>query len=437
MRSFDCLMILFLSLATAVASPQEETRPMPDSHVREAIELMTGFAERTGLSSERSQQRYLWTDAFAVCNFLGLSRATGDQRYTELALRLVDRVHHTLGRYRGDNSRAGWISGLSEREGEDHPTRGGLRIGKELPERRPDQVFDERLEWDRDGQYFHYLTKWMHALDQLTRSTGKPQFNAGARELAETAHHAFTYLPATGGPRRMYWKMSIDLKRPLVSSMGQHDPLDAYVSYIQLHATAVGLPRADAGPSLNDEIRQVKAMIAMGDLGTTDPLGIGGLLMDAYRLEQLLRQGSMADLHLLEALLEASLAGLHYYAASGELQLPAEHRFAFRELGLAIGLQAVRLMAEAANRDPVQSPINDDVHRRLRELVRLRLRELTQYTPLGERIESFWRDPEHRRSLTWSEHRDINDVMLATSLVPEGFLVLPPPDLSSPDHDGQ
>ena len=21
---------------------------------------------------------------------------------------------------------------------------------------------DERLEWDRDGQYFHYLTKWMH-----------------------------------------------------------------------------------------------------------------------------------------------------------------------------------------------------------------------------------------------------------------------------------
>jgi hypothetical protein len=25
----------------------------------------------------------------------------------------------------------------------------------------------------------------------------------------------------------------------------------------------------------------------------------------------------------------------------------------------------------------------------------------------------------------WSEHRDINEVMLATSLVPEGFLVLP------------
>jgi len=27
---------------------------------------------------------------------------------------------------------------------------------------------------------------------------------------------------------------------------------------------------------------------------------------------------------------------------------------------------------------------------------------------------------------TWLDHEDINDAMLATSLVPEGFLVLPP-----------
>jgi hypothetical protein len=435
MRSFVCLMILFLALAaTAVANPLEEARTMPDSRVREAIELMTGFAERTGLSSERPQRRYLWTDAFAVCNFLGLSRVTGEKRYTELALRLVDRVHHTLGRHRADDSRTGWISGLGEREGENHPTRGGLRIGKGLPERKPDQAVDERLEWDRDGQYFHYLTKWMHALDQLTRSTGNPQFTIWARELAEAAHHAFTYLPSAGGPRRMYWKMSIDLKRPLVSSMGQHDPLDAYITYVQLHSTAAGLPQVGNGPRLNDEIRQAKAMIATDDLGTADPLGIGGLLMDAYRLEQLLRQGSAADLHLLETMLEAALAGLQYYAASGELQLPAEHRLAFRELGLAIGLQAARLMGKAANRDPIQPHITDGVRLRLHELVRLRLRELMQYAPLGERIESFWRDPEHRQSLTWSEHRDINEVMLAASLVPEGLLVLPPPALSSPDR---
>ena len=81
-------------------------------------------------------------------------------------------------------------------------------------------------------------------------------------------------------------------------------------------------------------------------------------------------------------------------------------------------LHAVRLMGEAVKRDPIQPSFMTDG-------VRLRLHKLMQYVPVGERIESFWRTPEHRRSLTWSEHRDINEVMLATSLVPEGFLVLP------------
>ena len=96
---------------------------------------MTGFAERTGLTSERPPRRYLWTDAFAVCNFLALERATGHASHAELALRLVEQVHRTLGRHRPDDARRGWISGLSERDGEAHPTRGGLRIGKPLPER--------------------------------------------------------------------------------------------------------------------------------------------------------------------------------------------------------------------------------------------------------------------------------------------------------------
>ena len=88
---------------------------------REAIEiaasLMLGFAERTGLGSSRPALRYLWTDAFAVCNFLQLARVTGEKRYTELALALVDQVHRVLGRHRPDAARSGWISGLGESEG--------------------------------------------------------------------------------------------------------------------------------------------------------------------------------------------------------------------------------------------------------------------------------------------------------------------------------
>ncbi len=129
-----------------------------------APELMERYAERTGLTDDRLQRRYLWTDAFAVCNFLGLGQI-------DRALALIDRVHHVLGRHRTDDPRNGWLSGLPDAEGEAHPTLGGLRIGKPLHERAASEAADDSLEWDRDGQYFHYLTKWMHALDQAARTT--------------------------------------------------------------------------------------------------------------------------------------------------------------------------------------------------------------------------------------------------------------------------
>ncbi|HMK72614.1 MAG TPA: hypothetical protein VK454_04705, partial [Myxococcaceae bacterium] len=242
----------------------EGTKAVPAVQMREVIRLMLGFAERTGLTSDRPQERYLWTDAFAVCNFLGMARETGDGKYADLALRLVDRVHTTLGRRRSDDVRTGWISGLGELAGAAHPTRGGLRIGKKLPERRADEPFDEELEWDRDGQYFHYLTKWMHALDQVTRWTGAPRYGLWARELAAAAFAGFSDRPSGGGRLRLRWKMSIDLSRPLVSSMGQHDALDGLVTCAQLRATAAALPAGDAGPSLEEELAGLASMLEPG-----------------------------------------------------------------------------------------------------------------------------------------------------------------------------
>jgi hypothetical protein len=414
-----CLVIVALVLTMPGVTARTENRIMPATNLQEAIKYMDSFAERTGLTSQRAPQRYLWTDAFAVCNFLGLARVTGNARYTELAQRLVEQVHHTLGRHRSDDARTGWISGLSEQEGEIHPTRGGMRIGKKLPERGPDEPFDDRLEWERDGQYFHYLTKWMHALDQVTRLTGQPRYNTWARELAETAYAAFTYQSFAGGPRRMHWKMSIDLTRALVPSMGQHDPLDGYITYLQLRATGATLADTVSEPNLTNEIKQFAAVVKDGEWATADPLGIGGLLSDAYRVYQLMRQGSVTDDHLLKTLLAASRAGLQYYTQSGDLRMPAEYRLAFRELGLAIGLHAVERMWQAVGSQTDDTSISADV--------RTQLQALTKYLPIAEEIESFWRNPEHQSASTWSEHRDINEVMLATSLVPDGFL-----DLLSP-----
>ncbi|MBW2509318.1 MAG: hypothetical protein JRE81_11850, partial [Deltaproteobacteria bacterium] len=90
----------------------------------EAGPLMVEFAERSGLGSSAGSRRYLWTDAFAVCNFIALARDTGEPRYADLALRLIDQVHHVLGRHRSDDARTGWISGLDDQEAELHPTRG-------------------------------------------------------------------------------------------------------------------------------------------------------------------------------------------------------------------------------------------------------------------------------------------------------------------------
>jgi hypothetical protein len=138
--------------------------------------LMDEFAKATGLLGNLSPRRYLWTDAYAVDNFLCLHRATGSDQYLQTAIELVNQVHHILGRHRADDRRTGWLSGLADDEGAQHPTCGGLRIGKRLPERTPEAPFDDRLEWDRDGQYFHYLTKWMQALHCVSRATGEPRY---------------------------------------------------------------------------------------------------------------------------------------------------------------------------------------------------------------------------------------------------------------------
>jgi len=71
-------------------------------------EIMIEFAKLTGLSPGRfPPKRYLWTDAYAVCNFLGLYRQTNNEQYKDFGLPLVDQMHATLGRHRRDNSRTG------------------------------------------------------------------------------------------------------------------------------------------------------------------------------------------------------------------------------------------------------------------------------------------------------------------------------------------
>ncbi len=384
-----------------------------------AQSIMREFAADTGLSGNNPfPRRYLWTDAFAVCNYLGFFDRTGDQAFLDLATTLVDQVHENLAKHRRESGLSGWLSGLPEEEARNHPTCAGLRIGKPLDERKAQEPQDETLEWQQDGQYFHYLTRWMHALNRVALQTRDPVYNRWARELAVTAHRAFVYAPGPGEPKRMYWKMSIDLSRPLVRSMGHHDPLDGLVTCQQLAATARRLVGRTAGSepalSLATQIEDFSTMCAGRSWATRDELGIGSLLISACHVAQLVADGLVSDEGLLEALLADSAASLQAFAANHHLGHPADYRLAFREFGLAIGLQAVNHVERCLGEHPQQ-------FQNLRRLSRL-VMTLQEFGGLSRGIVDFWLTPANRTASTWLEHRDINNVMLATSLTPEGYL---------------
>lgn len=369
----------------------------------DARTLLDRFAVATGVITGSEPRRYLWTDAFAGCTWVGLGQI-------DRATTLVDQVHHVLGRHRPDDPRTGWISGLGEAEGERHPVAGGLRIGKPLPERGPEDPYDRRLEWDRDGQYFHYLTQWMRALERVSQATGDDRYHAWATELAEVAFHRFSRgaPPANG----LYWKMNIDLSRPVVPSMGHHDPLDGYVV---LSSIRDGPFDRDTGPEasarLDGAIDALADMVDASRLATDDPLGTGSLLTNAWFLARVTRRGQPRRQLILERVLDAAEESLATVRRSRLLDLPATQRLAFRELGLAIGLAAVSRLAngEAWDDDPLPAVV-------------YAAEPLAGWGHLRSSIQEFWLKPDNRGAPTWADHEDINTVMLATSLAPEGYL---------------
>jgi hypothetical protein len=212
----------------------------------------------------------------------------------------------------------------------------------------------------------------------------------------------------------MYWKMSIDLSRPLVPSMGHHDPLDGFITYSELQATADRGRERSTGTDLRAEIADMARICEGKDWATDDPLGIGGLLFDSGRVAQLMIGGYLSPEGLLEALFESSLTGLSSFVRENSLKLPADYRLAFRELGLSIGIRAVERIRKLDDQKSLPLQKKDS----LQSL----LKALGKYANLSETIEKFWLEPKNRESETWTTHHDINRVMLATSLAPDGFL---------------
>lgn len=252
--------------------------------------------------------RYLWTDAFGVLNFLTLHRVTSQPLYLSHAKSLVTAVHSTLGRTR-DHSRH------LHRATPANPLAGGLRIGKE-----------DASGPDGDGQYHHYLTLWMFALNRLSISSGDGGYNDQAIALAKAIHPAFVYNRESARPR-MYWKMSMDLREPLVRSEGNLDPVDGYVVFSLLQKTD-----GVTSTVLKDEVADYKRIVdtKWRSYSSHDPLDLGMTLWTAHWF---------ADEEWAQGLVERAQRDIESIWGSRYLRSETHFKLAFRDFGLALGMR--------------------------------------------------------------------------------------------------
>jgi len=279
-------------------------------------------------AAEGHRGRYLWTDGFAVVNFLTLHRLTQDPRYLTFATNLVSAVHNILGYTRDGKSR---LPGATESE----PLKGGLRIGK-IDETGP----------DGDGQYFHCelfststaipradpqfrldLTVWMFALNRVTLVTGSKWYNDQAVCMAQAVLPHFMTNPSSKRPR-MFWKMSMDLSHPLVMSEGNLDPIDGYVTYKLLQESA------DDKTVLTGEIVALKKIVdtKWENYSSSDTLDLGMTLWTAHWLSDREEWAAVLSRRAVYCLKQLVLHG--YFNRS------TARRLAFREFGTALGVRS-------------------------------------------------------------------------------------------------
>lgn len=254
--------------------------------------------------------RYLWTDAFGVLNLITLYQQTTSRNYLILAKRLVQVVHDVLGRTRDSAVR---LPGATDKE----PLKGGLRIGKLAAEGS-----------DCDGQYHHYLTLWMFALNRLSLATKVEEYNDLAIQLAKAIHPHFV-IRHPGG-LKMVWKISTDMKTILVPSEGHLDAATGYAIYRMLQDTAHIHERRNEllRPEIEDysQLMGSKPLTPSGDLLD---LGMGLWITHFFTHEDWAAEFRHDALKLAEQVLNAG---------STEMRRPASKRLAFREFGACLGI---------------------------------------------------------------------------------------------------
>ena len=165
-------------------------RPMPASEAG-PCPYVWGVSEAT-----RVQHRYLWTDAFAVLAYNSLAeyytyRGHGEEAkaYEGAVNTLIDVVHSCLGKPRSGRDEDKMLESDISPSGF-----AGLRIGKVDTQKHTDYGMEY------DGQYFHYIDKWLLALARTNH------IDEGIRVAKGCFPYFFSSGRHGGGIR---WKLSV------------------------------------------------------------------------------------------------------------------------------------------------------------------------------------------------------------------------------------
>jgi len=323
--------------------------------------------DEAGLCADGLQRRYLWTDAFGVLSYVSIAERYETEgkmleadKYRRAADTLVKVVHECLGTPRSNKPED------SMTKDEASPTGYvGLRIGK-VHSRK---VTDYGMTYD--GQYWHYVDKWLLALArsghvtegiQIAKSCFPSFFDAGE--------------DGTGWAGGIRWKLNVDASAPpsLQRARASDDTLVALIVFSILEAH-----RAPSDASLADEIKSLKVSLqGYRPRVTDDPLGWGLEAMYDQFVKGHTRQAALKSLQ---------SSALH----SSHLSLP------FRLYGAMIG---ARVAGESvASQDTVD------------QLVELSLKHERRASASGV-----------------EEHSSINRVMLAMCMLCPGALGKKPND---------
>ena len=208
-----------------------------------------------GLCADGHQRRYLWTDAFAVLAFCSIAdryEMEGNREaaslYRVASNKLINVVHECLG-----VPRSGKAEDAMQKDPQSPTGYVGLRIGK-VDSRR---VTDAGMEFD--GQYWHYVDKWLFALERAGRSD----------DAIKIAKSCFPYFFDSSRGGGIHWKLSVDGTPPygLEHAYANQDTLSAFIVFSLL---------GKHDKELDEEISMLRtALSGYRPRVTSDPLGWG------------------------------------------------------------------------------------------------------------------------------------------------------------------